>query len=993
MQANIMKNKNNEGTTPSDMTDKAQTLAIAATFTIDAIAPSLAYLLKASNLAFNIDFAPYHQVFQQLLDPTSTLNKNKADINLLAIRLEDFVRELTDDQESVHKVTTIAQELEDALSQYSKNRKASTLLALLPASPNVSDILKQKINAITEALERSIKHFPGIVIITKSDLDSAAFNLEADYDNISDGLAHVPFSEAGFAALALSMARKIHLLKTPARKVLVLDCDNTIWGGVVGEDGIQGITLSPAFIAMQQFAVDMQSQGVLICLASKNAEQDVMDVFAQRPDMVLKPEHIVSNRINWVSKYQNLESLASELNLGLDSFVFIDDNPVECGQMRSMLPQVTTLQFPAEDTVTKFLKHLWSFDKLAVTEEDAKRTQMYRENSARQKLETSATDIGEFLSSLELVIDVGEPSEDEWPRVAQLTQRTNQFNFTTIRRNEQDVISLNATNGASVLRVKVSDRFGDYGLVGVMMSVQKKNVLEVDTFLLSCRVLGRGVEHAMLRKLAEIAIAAGCDTIKLLYLLTPKNEPARAFADSVVADFKTEGATETVYTIPADILEKTSYVPGSDPEAILEAKAGKKKTAKPTKQGAMQSPSERYEKLTKIHNGEVLLTNMRAEKVRQRDLTSEVALPTTALEKDMLNLWQEVLGIQGLGVEDDFFALGGTSLLAARLFSEMTHRFKTSLRLTAILEAPTVRNLAKLATPNEQAITRNLITLKKGASRTFFLIHDGDGETLLYRNLANYLPDDMSVIGIEPYALPNVPMAHRSIDEMADFYLTKIKEKQTTGPYLLGGMCAGGLLAYVVADKLSKEGRQIEMVAILDAATPNAIKRFKMSDYRTQGLQQLLKDARDRANIVNKLLFITSNLTTKAWNMACWEASSKLAAILKKLRFSMLKHVLSNNKTWPTWLKPITVREVYNSAEDMCNLPSTQLNTLLVKATKGVDDDTPYAEVYAAEDFGWGQFAQNLTVVDTKGGHASMLQEPNAKSLAELISKNLNTNY
>lgn len=990
MQANVAKKNVEDLTSPSK--DKAkQTLAIAATYTIDSITPSLDYLSKVLSLDLNIELAPYHQVFQQLLDPASRLNKNHEGINLLAIRIEDFVRDLADSQDIVKKAKSIAQELEEALLQYSNNRKTSTILALLPASPRLPQPLSAEINTLTQTLENTVKGYPGIVAISKEDLDKTGFSLEEDYDHVSDDLAHVPFSESGFASTALSIARKLHLLKTPARKVLVLDCDNTIWGGVVGEDGVQGITLAPEFIAMQQFAIAMQSQGVLVCLASKNAEQDVMDVFAQRSDMVLKPEHIVSHRINWTSKYQNLESLATELNLGLDSFVFIDDNPVECGQMREMLPQVTTLQFPAASEVTGFLKHLWSFDKLAITEEDAKRTQMYRENSARQKLETSATDIGEFLSSLELVIDVGKPSDEEWARVAQLTQRTNQFNFTTIRRNEQDVKVLNETDNASVLRVKVSDRFGDYGLVGVMIAIKESQVLAVDTFLLSCRVLGRGVEHTMLRKLAEIAIETGCNTVKLPYNLTPKNEPARAFADSVMADFKAENSTGAIYTVPADTLQKTSYVPGSDPEAVLAAKAGKKKSTKPVKKDTTQSPSERYEKLTQIHHGEALITKMRTESIRQRDLVSEPIAPVTELEQDMLDLWQEVLGIQGLGVEDDFFALGGTSLLAARIFSEITHRFKATLRLTAILEAPTVRSLAELVKPSEHVITDQLITLKKGNKNTFFLIHDGDGETLLYRNLAAYLPDDMSVIGIEPYALPNMPMAHRSIEDMADFYVSKIKEKQEQGPYLLGGMCAGGLLAYVVADKLSKSGEKIEIVAILDAATPNARKHFaKTTKDRAKGLQQVFDDARNK-NIVHKMLFIALNIIKKVWNVIHWEFSSRFASISKTIRFSMLKHVLSKHKPWPSWLTPLTVREVYNAAEEVCQLPETQLNAVLVRATKGIGDDIPYLEVYSDNDFGWGQYAKNLRIVDTEGGHASMLQEPAAQSLAKHILQNLNT--
>ena len=207
---------------------------------------------------------------------------------------------------------------------------------------------------------------------------------------------------------------------------------------------------------LQRFAVDAQAGGALVCLASKNTEQDVLDVFEKRPEMVLKTEHIVAHRINWQPKSDNIASLAGQLNLGLDSFVFIDDNPVECAQVRAALPQVVTLQ-PPESAIAQFLSRTWAFDKISVTAEDTRRTEMYRENTARQSLEASTTDIGDFIASLGLVVDIASPSEDEWPRVAQLTQRTNQFNFTTLRRTESEIRSAASEAGSSVLRVRVRE--------------------------------------------------------------------------------------------------------------------------------------------------------------------------------------------------------------------------------------------------------------------------------------------------------------------------------------------------------------------------------------------------------------------------------------------------------------------------------------------------------------------------------------------------------
>jgi FkbH-like protein len=183
---------------------------------------------------------------------------------------------------------------------------------------------------------------------------------------------------------------------------------------VVGEDGVDGLEIPQPYLAVQDFAISQQAKGILVCLASKNREADVLEVLERRPDMRLNANHIVAHRINWQPKSMNIRSLAAELNLGLDAFTFLDDNPVECAQMRAELPQVVTIQLPAEHEIPAFLTRLWMFDKLTATAEDAGRTRMYKENSARRAMESAVTDIGEFLAALDLKIDIATPSQDEW---------------------------------------------------------------------------------------------------------------------------------------------------------------------------------------------------------------------------------------------------------------------------------------------------------------------------------------------------------------------------------------------------------------------------------------------------------------------------------------------------------------------------------------------------------------------------------------------------
>ena len=255
--------------------------------------------------------------------------------------------------------------------------------------------------------------------------------------------------------------------------------------------------MSPPYQALQKFMIGQINRGMLLCLCSKNSEQDVLDVFDRRTDMVLKREHLVSWRINWKSKSENIKSLAAELGLGLDSFIFIDDSPVDCADVRIQCPSVLTLQTPPDSTsIPGFLNHLWAFDHLSSTEEDRNRTRTYRENAERHGFRDQTLSLKEFIEGLQLRIEISDATAGQLARVAQLTVRTNQFNLTTIRRSEHDIKDFLGREGAACLTVRVADRFGDYGLVGTLLYEANADRFMVDTLLLSCRVLGRGVEYS-----------------------------------------------------------------------------------------------------------------------------------------------------------------------------------------------------------------------------------------------------------------------------------------------------------------------------------------------------------------------------------------------------------------------------------------------------------------------------------------------------------------
>ncbi len=264
------------------------------------------------------------------------------------------------------------------------------------------------------------------------------------------------------------LARKIFALQSYPYKVIALDCDYTLWSGICGEDGVAGVKIDPPFRGLQEFIVAQQAAGKLICLCSKNQEEDVFAVFDQHQDMVLKRHHLVNWRINWESKSENLKALATELQLSLDSFIFIDDNPVECAEVRANCPEVLTLQLPEQpDRIPQFLEHYWAFDQLQATEEDQQRTNLYQQNVQRQRLQQDSFSFSDFLAQLNLEIEISPMQNEQLSRVAQLTQRTNQFNLTTIRRSEAEIQQLCNLERLECRVVKVKDRFGDYGLVGL----------------------------------------------------------------------------------------------------------------------------------------------------------------------------------------------------------------------------------------------------------------------------------------------------------------------------------------------------------------------------------------------------------------------------------------------------------------------------------------------------------------------------------------------
>jgi FkbH-like protein len=316
----------------------------------------------------------------------------------------------------------------------------------------------------------------------------------------------------------------------------------------------------------------LTTEGVLVALCSKNDEADVWQVFDTRGDLGLRREHVVAAAINWLPKSQNLRELAGSLNLGLDSFVFIDDNPVECAEVRANCPEVLTIQWPEQpDEAERLLDHVWEFDAVKTTGEDARRTEMYREEFRRREARAGTLTFKEFIDGLALDVDIAPLAADDLRRASQLTLRTNQFNFTTIRRDEAELLALLDRGRHEIRTVRVRDRFGDYGLVGLVIVERIGEMWNLDTFLLSCRVLGRGVEHRVIAEVGSIAAAGGARSVALHVEPTARNHPARAFLEAIAAASLGRGPGERgVCEMAVEKLADVRFEPGSSLEVIAE---------------------------------------------------------------------------------------------------------------------------------------------------------------------------------------------------------------------------------------------------------------------------------------------------------------------------------------------------------------------------------------------------------------------------------------
>lgn len=527
--------------------DPSLRIGVAGSFTCEPIEAGLGYRLVGGGIAHpSFRFADYNQLHQLCIDPKTTLGA-PVDHIVALWRIEDIWPDLVEaylcgDTTTTQAIVDGAAELGTMLAQLAGGDTPLTVSVPPAIRPWGVDALDARVTVPLGSLHRACVNVfldaigPSRATLVDLDALASGHGTLAASDDTKWAMYRQPYTSTFWLELGRNIAEIIVREYAAAPKCLVLDCDNTLWGGVVGEDGLGGIELGDAFPGsgfrtFQKTIKQLKEAGIFLAIASKNDESAVLEVFESHDGMVLKPSDIAVWRVNWLPKSGNLAEIAAELNIGIDSLVFVDDSSYEIAEVKNAQPDVTTVQVPEDPALLPgLLAQTGLFRHLRVSEEDRNRTAMAIAERDRTAA-GSSMDREDFLASLDLQIDVFTPGEEHVGRVAQLTNKTNQFNLTTIRRTEADIAALIDSDEHEVRAMRVRDRFGEYGIVGVAVIETGEDLWSVDSFLMSCRVLGRGVETAFLRTIVDDASSAGAIGVRGRYNPTPKNGQVADFYD------------------------------------------------------------------------------------------------------------------------------------------------------------------------------------------------------------------------------------------------------------------------------------------------------------------------------------------------------------------------------------------------------------------------------------------------------------------------------
>ncbi|HDL01310.1 MAG TPA: HAD-IIIC family phosphatase [candidate division Zixibacteria bacterium] len=515
-------------------------------YTQDLVSDTFRNLTKEQNMDVNVTTAGFNQYRQEIINPVSQLYQLSPEVVFLSIDLFTFSEDIIYLNDN-NKTTLFKERIDDVIKLLhilKTNLPGAqvfvdnffyfrpTTMATIEYNSRYSFLQFETIANMM--LNEAVKESGNLKIV-----DVKGLVLRKGAENLFDErlyyLAKSHWSQTGLKELAGLYLRYFKAFKGIRKKCIVVDLDNTLWGGIIGDDGMENIKLSndgdgKAFYDFQRELLKLYNRGILLAINSKNTKEIVIETMEKHPYMILKPDHFISMKINWNNKAQNMKEIADEINIGLDSLVFLDDSEFEREVIINKFPEVYTPALPKDfSEYPNFIRQLDVFDFLSLTGDDFARNKMYKANVQRDNLKMNVVNIEDFYCSLEMKATVDSITPFQVPRIAQMTQKTNQFNLRTQRYTESEIKRFMEDSGYEVYFLSLADKFGDNGIVGTAIIKLDGEKAFIDSFIFSCRALGRTAETALLNYIVEDVKEKGLKKLIGEYIPTKKNMPCKDF--------------------------------------------------------------------------------------------------------------------------------------------------------------------------------------------------------------------------------------------------------------------------------------------------------------------------------------------------------------------------------------------------------------------------------------------------------------------------------
>tara|TARA_S200000501_G_scaffold376862_1_gene433154 strand:+ start:5095 stop:6879 length:1785 start_codon:yes stop_codon:yes gene_type:complete len=522
-------------------------ISIFSSYTIENFESILGVELIKNNCYPEFFIPGFNQYENEIYNEKGKFYKFNSDALIFLLRIEDLLPKVTNFNKDL-PISEMVNPLIDKIENTIKTIKSNSSLEIFFSNflypkfivRNISDHHSplgqiNLVNTINSKLNHLSKKIQGLYIFDFFKVASE-FGTNNIFDEKLNYYASIPYNVDFLKYKANKLSQYINTLINGRKKCLVLDLDNTLWGGIIGEDKLGGIKLGNnypgnVYLEIQKTIKEIGKTGVLLAINSKNNFKDAEEVFEKHPNSMLKLGDFASIQINWDEKQKNMIKIAEELNIGTDSFVFIDDNPVEIGAINFSCPEITTLQFEIDNPINnlKKIREMIFFTFLKITDEDVLKTKQYQQQAKRSRLRKVFNNAEDFFKSLDINITISECDKFSIPRISQLTMKTNQFNLTTKRYKESDIHKFYKDPNSHVYYLSVKDNIGDYGIVGVFIGFALDEKIIIDAFLMSCRVIGREIENAFLAQVISFLSKKGYQKIEGEYIQSKRNSLVKDF--------------------------------------------------------------------------------------------------------------------------------------------------------------------------------------------------------------------------------------------------------------------------------------------------------------------------------------------------------------------------------------------------------------------------------------------------------------------------------